>query len=256
MATSPKSSGWVASLLRSGYDLVVIIVLVVAVRTIVAAPFYVPSASMEPTLQIGDELLTTKYPFGYSRYSLPLDPGASFKGRFLGKMPERGDVVVFRLPRDPSETLVKRVIGLPGDRLQMRAGRLWINDQILPIRSAGVGQVEADDGTKASAGLYIETLPNGREHPIFKLTDDGPLDDTPVFVVPPGMLFMMGDNRDNSLDSRVPEDQGGVGYVPLENLIGRVDLILGSWDFPVATEGPLWAWPEDLRLSQFFSRVR
>jgi signal peptidase I len=248
--------GWFGRLFRSVYDIVLIVALVIAVRTVVAAPFYVPSASMEPTLQIGDELLTTKFPYGYSRYSLPLDPGSGVKGRLLGKIPERGDVVVFRLPRDPSETLVKRVIGLPGDRIQMREGRLWINDLIVPVRGDGISEIEADDGVKGAAGRYIETLPNGREHPIFKLTLNGPLDDTRIFEVPAGMLFVMGDNRDNSLDSRVPMDQDGVGFVPLENLIGRVDYILASWDFPVATAGPLWAWPNQLRPARFLSKVR
>ncbi len=256
MADQQTPQGWASSLLRSAYDLVLIVGFVVVIRTLVVAPFYVPSASMEPTLLIGDELLTTKYPFGYSRYSLPLDPGPGVSGRLFGRLPERGDVVVFKLPRDPSETLVKRVIGLPGDRLQMREGRLWINDQIVPIREAGIGEIEMDDGLKGPAARYIETLPNGREHTIIKLTNSGLLDDTPAYLVPPGHLFMMGDNRDNSLDSRVPEDHDGVGYVPVENLIGRVDRVLASWDFPVATRGPLWGWPTQLRLPRFFSGVK
>jgi signal peptidase I len=256
LADPQTEEGWGASLLRAARDLVVIVGFVVVVRTLVVAPFYVPSASMEPTLLIGDELLTTKFPYGYSRYSLPLDPGPGVSGRVLGKLPERGDVVVFKLPRDPAQTLVKRVIGLPGDRLQMREGRLWINDRIVPIREAGIGEIETDDGLKGMAARYVETLPNGREHIIIKLTNNGLLDDTPVYVVPPDHLFMMGDNRDNSLDSRVPADHDGVGYVPVENLIGRVDRVLGSWDFPIATRGPIWDWPSELRLSRFFGGVK
>lgn len=256
MAETQTRGGWAASLARSAYDLALIVGFVLIIRTLVVAPFYVPSASMEPTLLIGDELLTTKYPFGYSRFSLPFDPGPAVAGRLFGKLPERGDVVVFKLPRDPSETLVKRVIGLPGDRIQMREGRLWINDRILPLREAGIGEIEGDDGLKNLAARYIETLPNGREHTIIKLTNNGMLDDTAVYQVPPGNLFMMGDNRDNSLDSRVPADHEGVGYVPAENLIGRVDLVLASWDFPIAMRGPLWAWPSSLRPSRFFSRVK
>ncbi len=229
------------------------VLLVLVSRTVMAQPFYVPSGSMEPTLQIGDELLASKYAYGYSRYSLPVDPGSLVSGRLLGRLPARGDVVVFRLPRDTAQTLVKRVIGLPGDHLQMRGGQVWINGAPLPLRADGVGDVEFGDGRKVAVRRYIETLPDGREHPIFKLGVSR-LDDTMELVVPADCLFMMGDNRDNSLDSRVPEAEGGVGFVPAENVIGRADVVLGSWDFLNADWKPA-NWVSRLRTTRFFSRI-
>jgi signal peptidase I len=234
---------------------VLVLGLVLASRTVLAQPFYVPSGSMEPTLQIGDELMVSKFPYGYSRYSLPIDLGISSGHRLLEKLPQYGDVVVFRLPRDPDQVYVKRAVGLPGDRLQMRAGRLWINGVMMSLRQDGSGAVESEDGDEVTAPRLVETLPNGREHPIFKLDAKGSLDDTRVFVVPEGHVFVMGDNRDNSLDSRVTATAGGVGFVPVENLIGRADIVLGSWDLPVARL-PVTQWASGLRLSRFFSRIR
>ncbi len=157
-----------------------------------------PSGSMLPSLQIGDQLLVTKFPYGYSRYSLPLPLAPASPERLLGKLPDYGDVVVFRLPRDPSQTYVKRVVGLPGDRVQMREGRLWINGKELPLQTAGTGSaMETDDGT-LTAPRYVETLPNGREHPIFKLRWNGELDNTRRFAVGADQIFVMGDNRDDS----------------------------------------------------------
>jgi len=170
----------------------------------------------------------------------------------LGKLPARGDIAVFRLPRDPSQTYVKRVVGLPGDRVQMRDGRLWLNGKLLPLRRAGVGQMETENGI-LTAPRFVETLA-GREHPIFKMTAHGELDDMPDVVVPPGHLFVMGDNRDNSADSRVPVRAGGVGLLPVEDLVGRVDAIVGSWDLAVKRR-PIQDWPSGLRLSRFFTSV-
>ncbi len=232
----------------------VILGLALFTKTVAAEAFYVPSGSMQPTLLIGDELVVSKFSYGYSRYSLPLAFGPSLPERLLGRLPDRGDVVVFRLPRDPSQTYVKRVVGLPGDRVQMRAGHLWVNGEELALRHDGSGPVEVEDGQAVVAERWIETLPGGREHPIFKLGWNGELDDTEVFEVAPGHVFVMGDNRDDSSDSRVAPLAGGVGPVPVENLVGRVQVVLGSWDLGIASQ-PLWTWPSGLRLSRFFSRV-
>jgi|RhiMethySRZTD1v2_1073278.scaffolds.fasta_scaffold1171010_1 signal peptidase I len=233
----------------------VIVAMVLLLKTVAAEAYFVPSGSMLPSLLVGDYLLVSKFPYGYSRYSLPVPLAPASSERLLGKLPERGDVVVFRLPRDPSQTYVKRVIGLPGDRVQMRAGRLWVNGRMLPLRRDGIGAIEADDGTREPAPRFVETLPNGREHPIFKYRPNGELDDTQQFFVGEGQIFVMGDNRDDSLDSRVPGTSLGVGFVPVENLVGRVEAVLGSWDAAVRHE-PLWMWPSGLRLGRFFSAVR
>lgn len=229
-----------------------IIAIVLLTKTVAAEAYYVPSGSMLPSLLIGDQLLVTKFPYGYSRYSLPVPLGPASAERLLGKLPERGDVVVFRLPRDPGQTYVKRVVGLPGDHVQMREGRLWLNGKMAPLRRAGVGQMEIDNGV-VTAPRYIETL-GAREHAIFKLRSEGELDNTQEFVVGRDQIFVMGDNRDDSADSRLSPAAGGVGLVPVENLVGRVDAIIGSWD-PIVRHDPVWTWPAGLRFSRFFSRV-
>jgi signal peptidase I len=192
--------------------------------TAVAQPFTVPSGSMEPTLLVGDKIVASKYPYGYSKYSSPVGLMPDFKGRIFEGTPERGDIVVFRLPGDPSVNFVKRVIGLPGDRIQMRGGELYINGVMVPRRV--VDRFTTSLG--AHATRYIETLPNGRSHEIVMISSRYPLNDTSEFVVPANSYFVMGDNRDNSIDSRVPVEAGGVGFVPAENLVGRVNRVLFS----------------------------
>ena len=227
--------------------------LVLVVRTVVAEPYRVPSPSMVPTLLVGDELIGSKFAYGFSKYSLPVGVMPGITGRLFDTPPQRGDVIVFRLPRDPSTTYVKRLIGLPGDRIQMRDGRLYINDVIVARRAVGA---YADDvgGRSIPATLYIETLPNGREHEIVEISDVERHDDTAIFVVPPKHYFMMGDNRDNSLDSRVAVADGGVGFVPQDNLVARADVVLLSRD-PAVAWFDVAGWSHAFRPSRLLDRI-
>ena len=162
--------------------------------------------------------------------------------------------MVFRWPGDTSQVWVKRVIGLPGDHIQMRDGQVWINGQPAPLKADGIGEAEDDNGSGEPAHRFVETLPGGVSHTIFKIHDNGRLDNTPEVTVPPGHLFVMGDNRDNSADSRVPVRQGGVGLLPTDNLVGRVDAIVGSWDMGIRSQ-PVWTWLSGFRLARFFTAV-
>ena len=236
-------------------DIVVVILIVLAAKAAIAEPFYVPSGSMEPTLLIGDELLATKFPYGYSTASLPSFLVFANSPRVLAALPKRGDVVVFRWPGDRSQVWVKRVVGLPGDRIGVRNGRVWINGNVVALRPAGTETAEIEDGGAAAATRYIETLPGGYEHSIFKMVAHAEFDNVPDVMVPPGHLFVMGDNRDNSADSRVPVRSGGVGLLPVEDLVGRVDAVIGSWDLEIKNQ-PMKDWPSGLRLSRFFTAVR
>jgi signal peptidase I len=240
---------------KSVTDVLTVLLIVVAAKTAIAEPYYVPSGSMEPTLQIGDELLATKYPYGYSSSSLPTFITLPDTQRVFGALPRRGDVVVFRWPGDRSQIWVKRVVGLPGDKIAMHDGRLWINDVPVGLKSDGLGPMETENGSRQMVARLTETLPGGREHTIFKSSEFDPLDNMPEVVVPKGNLFVMGDNRDNSADSRVPLDAGGVGVLPVGDLVGRVDALVGSWDL-AARNKPVWEWPSGFRPSRFFTAVR
>ena len=232
---------------------VAVVALVFCATTAIAQPFYVPSGSMEPTLQIGDLMLGSKFAYGYSRWSVPRGIGPVSVRRLFGRMPKRGDVAIFRLPRDPSQTLVKRVIGLPGDRIRMVGDQLVINGRTVALEPAGTGRVEQASGRHDPIGRFTETLPGGVRHIVFKTRWDGVLDDSREFVVPAGHLFMMGDNRDNSLDSRVAAEDGGVDFVPVENLMARADLTLGSYDYLNARS--VTSWLGQFRISRFLRPI-
>ena len=235
-------------------QLAAIVAVVFIAKGAIAEPFYVPSGSMEPTLLIGDALVASKYPYGYGAASLPIQITLPETGRLFGETPKRGDVVVFRWPGDRSQVWVKRVIGLPGDKVALRDGRVIINGTPVGLKADGSGQSENEDGGRTSAARYVETLPGGKQHVIFKLTPSEPLDNMAEITVPPGRLFVMGDNRDNSADSRVPLRDGGVGLLPVSDLVGRVDAVVGSWDLGMKHQ-PIWTWPSGLRLSRFFTAV-
>lgn len=195
------------------------------IRTLLFQPFNTPSNSMSPTLRSGDYFFVSKFAYGYSHFSIPFSPQL-FSGRIFGGAPARGDVVVFRLPSDPTTDYVKRVVGVPGDRIQMIAGVLSINDA--PVQRAQLEDVTAGDACGSRSAVKVkrwrETLPNGVSYETLECLDNGPLDETGVFNVPAGNYFVMGDNRDNSNDSRVRR----FGYAPLENMVGRVAIIYFS----------------------------
>jgi len=199
----------------------------VSVRSFAFEPFHIPSGSMYPTLEVGDYIFVSKFSYGYSRYSFPFD-FPPFSGRVFGSGPERGDVVVFALPTDPQIDYVKRVIGLPGDTVETRGGRLYINDQLIERARLADYPYPEMPGVVRLVPHYEETLPEGRKHTILEMRGDTyPADNAGPFKVPAGHVFMMGDNRDNSQDSRF---LSAVGPVPIENLIGKASFIFFSWN--------------------------
>ena len=249
-APAAKSSGWRGQIVQ----LVAIVFAVFLAKGAVAEQFYIPSGSMEPTLLIGDALLASKYPYGYGTASLPIQISLPETGRVFGELPKLGDVVVFRWPGDRAQAWVKRVVGLPGDRIQMRQGQLFINNHAASLKPDGIGEAEDESGAVEPAYRFVETLPNGVAHAIFKQRENGRFDNTPEVTVPPNHLFVMGDNRDNSADSRVPLSQGGVGLLPMDNLVGRADAVIGSWDLGIRSQ-PVWTWLSGFRGSRFFTAV-
>ena len=231
------------------------LLLAMIVRVFFYQPFNIPSGSMKSTLLVGDYLFVSKLSYGYSRYSFPFGLNL-FSNRVFAGQPKRGDVAVFKLPRDNTTDYIKRIVGLPGDELQMRNGVLYINGQVVPKTPAGTFVTREDDGPARRIPVFEETLPNGVKYRVLDSEPSGPFDNTGVFKVPPGHYFMMGDNRDNSTDSRA---RSGVGYVPYENLVGRAEIIFfsGAFDEPGAfSVFTPWRWPWDIRWNRFLNFVR
>ena len=241
-----KEGGWFEFIRTLIYAVLIALV----VRTLAYEPFNIPSGSMKPTLLIGDYLFVSKFSYGYSKYSLPTFGVDIFDGRIFGSEPDRGDVAVFRNPVQPGVDFIKRIVGLPGDRIQMIDGVLNINEVAVKMESDGTF-ADRGCGNVRDLPQFIETLPNGVSH---LLLDDIPgarLDNTDVYVVPDGHFFAMGDNRDHSADSRVLPR---LGYVPMENLIGRAEFIFFSVDGCGSLWNPL-TWPDTIRWSRLFTSI-
>jgi signal peptidase I len=236
-----KSSGaqrWTQEIGSAAKTICLALLLALALRIFLFQPFTIPSDSMEPALRNGDYIVVSKYSYGWSRYSIPLGLDL-FRGRIAGRTPARGDVIVFKLPRDKGRTdYIKRLIGLPGDRVQVLRGVVYINGKPLP--QAPLGAVWDPDAPLRRVMQVAETMPGGKRYTTFKEASGREGEDTGVYVVPQGQYFFMGDNRDNSLDSRWPAEVG-VGFVPAENLVGKARIVLLSWREGVSLLKP-WTW--------------
>jgi signal peptidase I len=226
-------------------------VIALTIRSLAYEPFSIPSGSMIPSLLVNDFLFVSKYSYGYSKYSFPLGI-FPIDGRIGGHPPERGDVIVFRKPHNEDIDYIKRLIGLPGDSIQVKLGRLYINGKQIQRDYIGDYSAKMPDGSMVEHKRYKETLPNGVVHEIIERSDEGPLDNTDVYHVPEGHYFMMGDNRDGSQDSRVMEQ---VGYVPAINLVGHAQRIFFSLDDEVHP-WEIWQWPTAIRYDRIFKKIQ
>ena len=243
---SVRSSGGIADTIKT---VVFAVLVALAVRTFLFEPFNIPSSSMEPTLLIGDYLFVSKYSYGYSHLSI-LGGVLDFDGRIMGGRPKRGEVAVFKLPRDGHTDYIKRIIGLPGDTVRMTDGVLYVNDKMAALQPVKNYNYIDGFGRLRNVPQYIEDLPEGRDHLVIHVEKKGRFDNTREVTVPPGHYFMMCDNRDNSADSRTTE----VGFVPEENLVGRAEVIWFSIDGH-AKFWEIWKWPTAIRYNRLFSAI-
>lgn len=231
--------------------LIITALLAVGFRWFIYEPFTIPSQSMEPTLLVGDYILVAKYAYGFNRFTTPLPISAG--GRLFARTPERGDVVVFRSPRQPDVDFVKRVIGLPGDRVQMIDGLLHINGDAVRRQPLEPYPHRRPDGRIERAPQYIESLPGGLEHRIIEVDGDtGRRDNTQDYNIPSGFMLMMGDNRDRSMDSR---ESSVVGLVPVDHLVGRAEWVFFSLADGVRLQ-EVWRWPWAARLDRLGRTIR
>lgn len=219
------------------------LLLALILRTFLFQPFNIPSGSMKPTLLVGDYIFVSKWSYGYSRHSFPFSPNL-FSGRIWGSDPERGDVVVFKYPGDTSKDYIKRIIGLPGDKVQLKSSVILINGQ--PVSRVEDGSF-TDEITGVTVPVWVETQENGKSYETIDIQPNNYADDTPVFEVPEGSYFFLGDNRDNSADSRFD-----VGMVPAENLVGKAQVMFLSLSDGAAA-WQFWKWPTSMRWERIFS---
>lgn len=224
------------------------VLLAVIFRSFAYEPFHIPSGSMKPTLLIGDYIFVSKFSYGYSKHSLPFGFDI-FDDRVFKSKPERGDVAVFKLPEDTSINYIKRIIGLPGDTIQVLNGVLYINGKTVEQKKVKSFKDRKSNGNFVLINHYVETLPNGVSYSILDEQSNGSLDNTPPYLVPEGHYFMMGDNRDNSQDSRVLQS---VGYVPEVNLVGKATIIFFSSESPF---WKIWEWLRNFRTERLFESV-
>jgi signal peptidase I len=273
-APAPKG-GFVSELVEIVKTITVALLIALVLRIFLFQPYTIPSGSEEPNLYQGDYIIVSKYSYGYSKHSIPFSPPL-FNGRIFFHAPRRGDIIVFKLPRQPHVDYIKRLMGLPGDHIQVRAGIVYINGRPLPrqfVKTAESDLNQFGPVQNVPVNVFKETNPEGRSYLSNSFPELLAADNTGVYVVPPHCYFMMGDNRDNSLDSRfdpgmsdqpigpgncgwnpaveVPSSEYGVGFVPEQNLVGRAQLVLLSWNRDVSLFKP-WTWFLDARPSRFF----
>ena len=224
------------------------IVIAILIRTFLFEPFKIPSGSMYPTLYVGDYLFVSKYTYGYSKHSLPFSMPL-ISGRIWADMPERGDVVVFKFPQDNKTDFIKRIIGLPGDKIKVENGRLYVNGKLIERRKVDDFVVRDAAGNAERYHQYTEVLPEGFTHKIIEVSDNEGADNTIEVSVPQGSFFVMGDNRDKSNDSRFD-----VGFVPFENLVGKARFLFFSHNDEGAWYKP-WTWPKKIRWERLFDTI-